>query len=89
MVQPPANVTFVWTSWPMDQLETLFQMWQSFAPKTDARFTSELYMSSSGAGFLLPRCGMRRTAASRRATQGSIRYAARVKLAEQLISESS
>ena len=48
MVQPPANVTFAWLSWPKDQLETLFQMWQSFAPKTDARFTSELYMSSSG-----------------------------------------
>ena len=48
MVQPPARVSFAWLSWPKEQLPTLFKMWQSFAPKTDARFTSELYMSAAG-----------------------------------------
>ena len=48
MVQPPARVSFAWLSWPTKQLPTLFKMWQSFAPKTDARFTSELYMSADG-----------------------------------------
>ena len=48
MVQPPSVVTFAWLTWPVQQLHTVFNLWQDFFPKADRRLTGELFMSSQG-----------------------------------------
>ena len=59
MVQPPLKITIVWLQWGIEHFETLYELWQSFGPTTDERFTTELFAQdqrTSWCNFCLPQC---------------------------------